>query len=96
MEIINITENKYFSKYHLDKIFREVKKSELKEQPSFRMMEGVAKYMDGYFLDPIIGFFVPGVGDSHNGCLGSPICLFLSYPSQVDTIDARRAFQHPR
>jgi len=76
MEIINITENKYFSKYHLDKIFREVKKSELKEQPSFRMMEGVAKYMDGYFLDPIIGFFVPGVGDIITVALAVPFVYF--------------------
>lgn len=27
------------------------------------MTQGIAKYMDRYFLDPILGFFMPGLGD---------------------------------
>ena len=29
---------------------------------SYRLVQGIAKWMDKYFLDPILGF-VPGVGD---------------------------------
>lgn len=36
---------------------------EIEESMSYRATQAIAKYMDQYFLDPIIGFFVPGFGD---------------------------------
>ena len=45
------------------------KKAAMREKmmnmPSYRLMVGTAKYMDKWFLDPILGFILPaGIGDA--------------------------------
>lgn len=42
---------------------KEQKRQELETDSSYRMVKGIATVMDKYFLDPIIGFFLPAVGD---------------------------------
>lgn len=55
---------------------KQAKRDKLMQTTSYRMMEATAKYMDQYFLDPIIGFFVPGIGDVLNSALGLPFIYF--------------------
>lgn len=46
----------------------------------YRCIAGIAKYMDKYFLDPIVGFFLPGFGDILTSTLAIPfiyISLFV-------------------
>lgn len=40
---------------------------------SFQASKMASRYLDGYFLDPILGFFVPGLGDAINGILALPM-----------------------
>lgn len=42
---------------------KEQKRQELETDSSYRMVKGIATVMDKFFLDPIIGFFLPAVGD---------------------------------
>lgn len=39
------------------------RKAELKSSSDFRLLHGVYRVMDGWFLDPILGVFIPGIGD---------------------------------
>lgn len=55
---------------------KEVKREALLSSPSYWMMDKTAKYMDRYFLDAIIGFFVPGIGDVLTGGLALPFIYF--------------------
>lgn len=36
---------------------------EIEESTSYRMIEGISKWMDKYFIDPLLGFVPGGVGD---------------------------------
>ena len=41
------------------------KREKMMNMPSYRLMVGTAKYMDKWFLDPILGFILPaGIGDA--------------------------------
>lgn len=40
---------------------------------SYQISKAASRYLDGYFLDPIIGFFAPGLGDAINGALALPM-----------------------
>lgn len=51
---------------------KERKRKELLQSPSYRMVEGISKYWDNWFLDPIVGFFFPGFGDFITTTLGLP------------------------
>ena len=42
---------------------KEMRRMEIEESMSYKAAQGISKYMDKYFLDPILGFFMPGVGD---------------------------------
>ena len=42
---------------------KEMRRKEIRRSVSYRMVEDIAKWMDKYFLDAILGF-VPSVGDS--------------------------------
>lgn len=42
---------------------KEQKRQELETDSSYRMVKGIATVMDKFFLDPIIGFFLPAFGD---------------------------------
>lgn len=39
------------------------RKQKLKETASFKLSKNIAKYWDQWYLDPIIGFIIPGAGD---------------------------------
>lgn len=43
---------------------KEAKRLEIVTSTSYQMAHGVAKYMDKWCLDPIIGFVIPGFGDA--------------------------------
>lgn len=51
---------------------KERRRMEIEMSSSYRMVQGIAKFMDKYLLDPIIGFFVPGIGDILSSVLVLP------------------------
>lgn len=55
---------------------KEAKRQMMMERSSYRMMASTAKYMDKYFLDPIIGFFIPGIGDVLTSMLALPFVYY--------------------
>lgn len=56
---------------------KEEAKRQLEEDSSYRMCRTVARYMDDYYLDPILGFILPGVGDMISQTLALPY-LYVS------------------
>src|SRR6478736_6082944 len=47
-----------------------------KDDASLRAAESLARWMDGRYVDPLLGFFLPGVGDLVSSLLGLyPIAL---------------------
>lgn len=56
---------------------KEESKRQLEEDSSYRLCRNVAKYMDDYYLDPVLGFFLPGVGDIISQTLALPY-LYVS------------------
>lgn len=59
MERINNAVNKERERQERKEAYR----AELEEDSSYRTVKWIATAMDTYFLDPIIGFFIPGAGD---------------------------------
>lgn len=51
---------------------KEEAKRQLEEESSYRLCRNVAKYMDDYYLDPVLGIFLPGVGDMISQTLALP------------------------
>lgn len=49
-------------KEELRRAEKEAKRQKIEMSSSYRLVQSIAKWMDKYFLDPILGF-VPGVGD---------------------------------
>lgn len=49
-------------KEELRRAEKDAKRQMIEMSFSYRLVQGIAKWMDKYFLDPILGF-VPGVGD---------------------------------
>lgn len=50
------------------------RRQELEENSmSYALARSTAKYLDGWFLDPILGFFMPGVGDAITSALTLPM-----------------------
>ena len=49
-------------KEELRRAEKDAKRQMIEMSSSYRLVQGIAKWMDKYFLDPILGF-VPGVGD---------------------------------
>lgn len=48
----------------------------VKQSFSYRILDTIARWMDNYFLDPIIGFLFPGFGDVVSGVLSAPYIYF--------------------
>lgn len=48
------------------------KRERLEQDPVYKACAQISKVMDRYFLDPIIGFFAPGVGDFLSTFLALP------------------------
>lgn len=60
-------------------------KRQLEEDSSYLLCKNVAKYMDDYYLDPLLGFFLPSVGDMITQLLSLPyiyvsLCKIKSIP----------------
>ena len=55
---------------------KEAKRDALMSTTSYRIMDKTAKYMDMYFLDPIIGLIPGGVGDVLSSFLAIPFIYF--------------------
>ena len=55
---------------------KEAKRKELMQQPKYRLMDKTAKWMDKYFLDPIIGLILPGIGDTLSSVLAFPYIYY--------------------
>lgn len=53
------------------------KRREMMNSPSYRAMVNTAKFMDKYFLDPILGFILPaGIGDALSSIFALPFVYF--------------------
>lgn len=55
---------------------KEAKREALMTTTSYRIMDTTAKYMDKYFLDPIIGLIPGGIGDVLSSFLALPFVYF--------------------
>ena len=55
---------------------KEAKRDALMATTSYRIMDKTAKYMDKYFLDPMIGLMPGGVGDVLSSFLAIPFIYF--------------------
>lgn len=55
---------------------KQAKRDALMNTMSYRIMDKTATWMDKYYLDPIIGFFLPGVGDVLSSVLAVPFIYF--------------------
>ena len=56
---------------------KETKRQEMMNMPSYRIMVKTAKYMDKYFLDPILGFILPaGIGDALSSVFAFPFIYY--------------------
>lgn len=56
---------------------KEAKRQKMMALSSYRLMSGTAKYMDKYFLDPILGFILPGgIGDALSSILSLPFIYY--------------------
>ena len=67
------------------------KREKMMNMPSYRLMVGTAKYMDKYFLDPILGFFLPAIGDVLSSVFAFPfiyysLCVVKSIPLTLAVI----------
>ena len=55
---------------------KEAKREALMTTTSYRIMDTTAKYMDKYFIDPIIGLIPGGIGDVLSSFLALPFIYF--------------------
>ena len=55
---------------------KQAKREELMNTTSYRVMDATAKYMDKYFLDPLLGLIPGGVGDVLTSALALPFIYF--------------------
>ena len=53
------------------------RRSEIQTSLSYRLMQATARVMDRYYLDPIVGFLLPGYGDVVTALLVAPF-LYVS------------------
>lgn len=71
---------------------KEAKRQEMMRHSSYRIMVNTAKYMDKYYLDPILGFILPGgIGDVLSSVLAFPfvyysLCVVKSVPLTLAVI----------
>ena len=68
------------------------KREAMMNRTSYRVMVKTAKYMDKYFLDPILGFILPaGIGDTLSSVFAFPfiyysLCVVKSVPLTLAVI----------
>ncbi|MBQ3656362.1 MAG: DUF4112 domain-containing protein [Bacteroidales bacterium] len=56
---------------------KEKAKELLEKEPSYKLVKGISKLFDKYFVDGILGFVVPEIGDILTGVLALPF-LYVS------------------
>lgn len=66
---------------------KEAKREKMMNRSSYRIMVKTAKYMDQYYLDPLIGLIPGGVGDVLSSSLAMPF-IYYSLCGEVHTADA--------
>lgn len=64
--------NRSLEKEERRKAKKEAKRRDIEDSASYQMVHGIAKCMDKYFLDPILGFILPGIGDALTSVLVAP------------------------
>ena len=70
---------------------KQAKREQMMNRSSYRMMVKTAKYMDKYYLDPLIGLIPGGVGDTISSLLAFPfiyysLCVVKSIPLTLAVI----------
>lgn len=71
---------------------REAKRQKMMSRPPYQILVKTAKYMDKYYLDPIIGFILPGgIGDTISSVAALPfiyysLCIVKSIPLTLAVI----------
>lgn len=70
---------------------KQAKREQMMNRSSYRMMVKTAKYMDKYYLDPLIGLIPGGVGDTISSLLALPfiyysLCVVKSIPLTLAVI----------
>ena len=70
---------------------KEAKREKMMNRSSYRIMVKTAKYMDKYYLDPLIGLIPGGVGDVLSSSLAMPfiyysLCVVRSIPLTLAVI----------
>lgn len=70
---------------------KEAKREKMMNRSSYRIMVKTAKYMDQYYLDPLIGLIPGGVGDVLSSSLAMPfiyysLCVVRSIPLTLAVI----------
>lgn len=70
----NLTEKefKYANNHKEIEKSLELRREEIKSSTSFKLMKNISMIMDKYYLDPIIGLSLPGVGDVITSILALP------------------------
>lgn len=76
-----------------------VKKQNVKSSGEYKLLKNISLFMDTFFLDPILGFFVPGLGDVITATLtipfiytsifklrSVPLTLAIVYNSLIDML----------
>lgn len=56
---------------------KERKRRVIETETSYVIIKSISKLMDGFYLDAILGFFIPGIGDILNAILTIPF-IFVS------------------
>lgn len=70
---------------------KQAKREQMMNRSSYRMMVKTAKYMDKYYLDPLIGLIPGGVGDTISSLAALPfiyysLCVVKSIPLTLAVI----------
>lgn len=58
---------------------KQERRQQLKSEPTYQLMHGIVKVFDKYYLDPIMGFFLPGVGDVIASAFALPFLYFAMF-----------------
>lgn len=55
------------------------RRMEIRQSSSYKIVRNIAKWMDRFFLDPIIGFFAPGFGDTLSAVFVIPFIYVAAF-----------------
>lgn len=78
-------------KEELRQMEKQLRRMEIEQSSSYRTVQSIAKWMDKFCLDPIIGFFMPGFGDALTSVFAVPFiyvaaCKVRSLPLTLAVI----------